>query len=62
VEDGSNPSRAGVKRALRFCVIESSIVDLERLRKSVFKHECTSESTLYTCGCRAESYLVVIVR
>lgn len=34
VEDGSKPSRAGVKSAFRFWVIESSIVDLERLRKS----------------------------
>lgn len=34
VDDGSNPAWAGVIKAFRFCVIESSIVDLERRRKS----------------------------
>ena len=35
VEEGSKPRREGVSRALRFCVIESSVVARERRRKSV---------------------------
>lgn len=34
VDDGSNPSWAGVINAFKFCVIESSMVDLEIRRKS----------------------------
>ena len=34
VDCGSNPSEAGVKSALRFCIIESSIAPRERRRKS----------------------------
>lgn len=34
VECGSKPAEAGVRRALRFCVMESSIVPRERRRKS----------------------------
>ena len=35
VEEGSKPRMAGVRRALRFCVIESSVVARERRRKSM---------------------------
>lgn len=34
VEEGSKPAVAGVRRALRFCVIESSIEALDIRRKS----------------------------
>ena len=38
VEDGSKPRWAGVRRAFRFCVIESSIVPRDIRRKSVKEH------------------------
>lgn len=39
VDDGSNPFWAGVINAFKFCVIESSMVDLESRRKSEQKEE-----------------------
>lgn len=44
LEDGSQGVLAGVRRALRFCVIESSIVDLERRRKSEQYQFCLTGS------------------
>lgn len=35
VEDGSKPSVEGVRRALRFCVMLSSTVERDILRKSI---------------------------
>lgn len=35
VDEGSKPRWAGVSRAFRFCVIESSMVDREMRKKSV---------------------------
>lgn len=45
VEDGLNGVEDGVKRALRFCVIESSIVPREMRRKSVYELVLVSATT-----------------
>lgn len=37
MEDGSKPARAGVIRALRFCIIESSVATREIRRKSTLE-------------------------
>ena len=42
VEDGSKPVREGVRRALRFCVMLSSIAEREIRRKSGFRDVSTS--------------------
>lgn len=45
VEEGSKPAREGVMRALRFCVIESSMEDRDIRRKSAqgVRHEKTEQ-------------------
>jgi hypothetical protein len=43
VEEGSKPEREGVRRAFRYWVIESSIVDRDMRRKSVQNSSRQSE-------------------
>lgn len=47
VDEGSNADRDGVTSALRFCVIESSMEDLESRRKSEVKRKSKMISRVY---------------